>query len=196
LRGTRIAFNKDVRVIRFLFLLSFMLVLAAAGAQGAGLSGSETRFVYVDQHGKVQSAEVISRYSGKLKNPFPHLDPKLARAATIAEERAHAHSRRSCWRYVKEALLAAGAVDSYPQTALARQAGEELVNRYGFTRLPTRDPYQAPVGSVLVYGSGRGPGHVEIRTDHGFVSDFRTPTPSHRPLIGIYAKVTSPSNRG
>ena len=101
---------------------------------------------------------VISRYSGKLKNPFPNLDPKLARAATIAEDRAHAHSRRSCWRYVKEALLAAGAVDSYPQTALARQAGEELVNRYGFTRLATRDPYQAPVGSVLVYGSGRAAG--------------------------------------
>lgn len=183
-------------MIRFLFLLSFIFALAVAGAQGAGRSDSETRFVYVDQHGKVQSAEVISRYSGKLKNPFPHLDPKLARAATIAEERAHAHSRRSCWRYVKEALLAAGAVDSYPQTALARQAGEELVNRFGFTRLATRDPYQAPVGSVLVYGSGHGPGHVEIRTNNGFVSDFRTPTPSHRPLIGIYAKVASPSNRG
>jgi hypothetical protein len=48
----------------------------------------------------------------------------------------------------------------------------------------------------LVYGSGRGPGHVEIRTVNGFVSDFRTPTPSHRPLIGIYAKVASSSNHG
>ena len=183
-------------MIRFLLLpiLICPLVLATAGA--AGLSKSETRFVYVDRNGKVQSAEVISKYSGKLKNPFPNLDPKLARAATIAEERAHAHSRRSCWRYVKEALLAAGAVDSYPQTPLARQAGDELVNRYGFTRLATRDPYQAPVGSVLVYGAGRGPGHVEIRTNSGFVSDFRTPTPSHRPLIGIYAKVATPTRRG
>jgi len=92
---------------------------------------------------------------------------------------------------VKEALLASGAVDSYPQTALARQAGDELVSRYGFKRLATRDPYQAPVGSVLVYGSGRAAGHVEIRTAHGFASDFRTPTPSKRPLIGVYAKVSS-----
>ena len=182
-------------MIRFSLLFSLIFALGAVGVRAAGGSDSETRFVYVDQHGKVQSAEVISRFSGKLKNPFPHLDPKLARAATIAEERAHAHSRRSCWRYVKEALLAAGAVDSYPQTALARQAGEELVRRYGFTRLATRDPYQAPIGSVLVYGSGRGAGHVEIRTGRGFVSDFRTSTPSRRPLIGVYAKVT-PSNRG
>ena len=184
-------------MIRFLLLLGliFPLVLASAGA--ATPSNGETRFVYVDQHGKVQSAEVISHFTGKLsKNPFPNLDPKLARAATIAEERAHAHSRRCCWRYVKEALLAAGVVDSYPQTALARQAGDELVNRYGFTRLATRDPYQAPIGSVLVYGSKRGSGHVEIRTSHGFVSDFRTPTPSRRPLIGVYAKVATPANRG
>lgn len=184
-------------MIRFLLLLSLIFPLGLASAAAANPSDSETRFVYVDQHGKVQSAEVISRYTGKLpKNPFPHLDPKLTRAATIAEERAHAHSRRSCWRYVKEALLAAGAVDSYPQTPLARQAGEELVNRYGFTRLATRDPYQAPIGSVLVYGSRRGAGHVEIRTSSGFASDFRTPTPSRRPLIGIYAKVASPSTRG
>ncbi len=96
-----------------------------------------------------------------------------------------------CWRYVKEALLAAGAVDSYPKTSLARQAGAELVERYGFTKLPVRDPYQAPVGSVLVYGSGRGAGHVEIRTSRGFVSDFRASEPSRRPLIGVYAKVDS-----
>ncbi len=96
-----------------------------------------------------------------------------------------------CWRYVKAALLASGAVDSYPQTALARQAGDELVRRYGFKRLAMCDPYQAPVGAVLVYGSGRAAGHVEIRTRHGFASDFRTTTPSRRPLIGIYAKTSS-----
>ena len=83
-------------------------------------------------------------------------------AATIAEERAHAHSRMACWRYVKEALLASGAVDSYPHTAYAREAGKELVEHYGFTRLPVQDPYQAPIGSVLVYSSGRGAGHVPI----------------------------------
>lgn len=173
------------------FLFVGICAFALSSAQADGLSKSETRFVYVDGKGKVQSVKIISSFTGKTTHPFPHLDPSLARAATIAEERAHAHSRSRCWRYVKEALLASGAVDSYPQTALARQAGDELVQRYGFKRLAMRDPYQAPVGSVLVYGSGRVAGHVEIRTMHGFASDFRTPTPSRRPLIGIYAKISS-----
>jgi hypothetical protein len=194
LRGIGTAFIKGSHVFRFSLFLFLSCAIALSGTQAAGLSKSETRFVYVDAKGKVQSTEIISHYTGKMKD-LPHLDPKLARAATIAEERAHAHSNMRCWRYVKEALLAAGAVSSYPQTNLARQAGDELVYRYGFTRLAVRDPYQAPIGSVLVYGSGRAAGHVEIRTARGFVSDFRASTPSRRPLIGVYAKIDSP-NRG
>ncbi len=179
---------------RLIIFLSCIFLLSLASTQASGLSKSETRFVYVDAKGKVQSSEVISHYTGRIKN-LPHLDPKLAKAATIAEERANAHSKLRCWRYVKQALVAAGVVNSYPQTALARQAGKELVERYGFTRLAVRDPYQAPIGSVLVYGSGRAAGHVEIRTARGFVSDFRASTPSRRPLIGVYAKVDSPKRR-
>lgn len=184
------------RLILFLTLSAGLWALALSSAEAQSLSKSETRFVYVDARGKVQTAKIISGFTGKMKNPFPHLDPSLARAATIAEERAHAHSRMRCWRYVKEALLASGAVDSYPKTELARQAGDELVQHYGFKRLALRDPYQAPIGAVLVYGSGRAAGHVEIRTAHGFASDFRTPTPSRRPLIGIYAKTSSPTRSG
>ncbi len=117
----------------------------------------------------------------------PRLNPSLARAASIAQERAYAHSKSRCWHYVKEALLAAGAVDSRPKTALAKQAAGELVQVYGFKRLPIRDPYAAPIGAVLVYGSGAA-GHVEIRTRTGFVSDFHSPKPSRRPLIGVFAK--------
>lgn len=117
------------------------------------------------------------------------MNPALTRAASIAQERANAHSKSKCWRYVKQALLAAGAVDSYPKTALAKQAGNELVKNYGFKKLPVSDPYAAPLGSVLVYtAKGRAAGHVEIRTKQGFVSDFRTDTPSKRKLIGVYAK--------
>jgi hypothetical protein len=112
----------------------------------------------------------------------------LRRAATIAEERARAHSLSKCWRYVKEALVAAGVVKSRPETPLAKQAGQELVNKYGFKKLPVSDPYQAPVGAVLVYGAKRAAGHVEIRTEDGFVSDFRSKTPSRRPLLGVFAK--------
>ena len=114
-------------------------------------------------------------------------DSTMLNAARIAADRAHAHSQSSCWRYVKQALLAAKTIDSYPKTAYAKQAAAELTNDYGFKKLAISDPFQAPLGSVLVYG-GRGAGHVEIRTQEGFVSDFATPRPSKRPLIGVYVK--------
>lgn len=116
-------------------------------------------------------------------------DSRMIAAAQIAEQRARHHSVRRCWRYVKEALLEANVVDTYPQTALAKQAGDELIKRHGFKRLSINDPFKAPEGAVLVYG-GRGAGHVEIRTKGGFVSDFESPTPSKRPLLGIFVKPT------
>ena len=116
-------------------------------------------------------------------------DSRMIRAAQIAEERARRHSVRSCWRYVKTALLEANVVDTYPQTPLAKQAGDELIRKHGFRRLSIEDPFKAPVGAVLVYG-GPGAGHVEIRTTGGFVSDFESPTPSKRPLLGIFVKPT------
>jgi len=152
-----------------------------------------SKFVFKDASGKATSVDVIQSYqSTKIARPFTtadrQLDPKLMRAATIAEERAHAHSRRQCWHAVKEALLASGAISSRPKTEYAKQAGQELVNNYGFRKLPVNDPYQAPVGSVLVYNANRTAGHVEIRTKDGFVSDFRSKTPSHRPLLGVFVK--------
>ena len=116
-------------------------------------------------------------------------DSRMIRAAQIAQERARKHSISRCWRYVKQALVAAGAVDSYPKTAYARQAAVELPQSYGFKKLKTLDPAKAPVGAVLVYG-GRDAGHVEIKTATGYVSDFRSDKPyTHkRPLIGIFVK--------
>jgi hypothetical protein len=156
-------------------------------------SAGYPKFAYTDKSGKKHSVEVVDKYyPKKIVHPFakvdPSIDPKLQRAATIAQERAHAHSLAKCWHFVKEALVAAGVVKSLPQTTLAKQAGQELVNNYGFKKLPVSDPYQAPVGSVLVYDAKRAAGHVEIRTQDGFVSDFRSKTPSHRPLLGVYAK--------
>ena len=111
------------------------------------------------------------------------------RAATIAQERAHAHSRSMCWHYVKEALLASGVIDSRPKSELAKDAAQDLVSNYGFKKLSVSDPFAAPVGSVLVYGANHAAGHVEIRTQDGFVSDFFSKTPSPRPLLGVYAKL-------
>jgi hypothetical protein len=162
-------------------------------ALALGFSAPKPKFTYNDASGKKQSVEVVDKYyPKKLVEPFAKLDakidPKLRRAATIAEERAHAHSLSKCWHFVKNALVAAGVVKSRPGTPLAKQAGQELVNNYGFKKLPVSDPYQAPVGAVLVYGAKRAAGHVEIRTENGFVSDFRSKTPSRRPLLGVFAK--------
>ena len=175
------------------FAVTACSLLTAVAVQAA--SASKAPFTFKDKDGKTQSVSVISDYyPKKLTLPTPaakvdkSINPQLMRAATIAQERAHAHSRSRCWQYVKEALVASGAVSSYPGTAYAKQAGQELVNHYGFKKLPIQDPYKAPVGSVLVYTASRAAGHVEIRTKDGFVSDFRSKVPSHRPLVGVYAK--------
>jgi hypothetical protein len=153
-----------------------------------------SRFSFRSPQGKKESVPVISDYYPK-RIVYPYakvdrrIDNRLVQAATVAQERAHAHSRSRCWHYVKDALLASGVIDSRPKTDLARDAASELVNNYGFKRLSITDPFSAPIGSVLVYGTARSVGHVEIRTKDGFVSDFRSPTPSKRPLMGVYAKL-------
>jgi hypothetical protein len=153
-----------------------------------------SRFSFKSAEGKKESVPVISQYYPKqIVYPFGtvdrHIDGRLMQAASIAEERAHAHSRSRCWHYVKEALLASGVIETRPKTELARDAAQELVSNYGFKRLSVTDPFSAPIGSVLVYGTSRSVGHVELRTRNGFVSDFRSPTPSRRPLLGVYAKL-------
>src|SRR6185503_15081013 len=109
------------------------------------------------------------------------------KAAEIAASRARKHSTKRCWRYVKDALLAADMVDSRPTTVYAKQAASELTKEHGFEKIGEKNPYKAPLGSVLVYG-GRGAGHVEIRTARGFVSDFESRRPSSRPLLGVFVK--------
>lgn len=153
-----------------------------------------SHFSFRTPQGRQESVPVITNYYPKqIVYPFAkvdkHIDGRLMQAASIAEERAHAHSRSRCWHYVKEALLASGVVDSRPKSELARDAAADLVNNYGFKRLSVNDPFSAPVGSVLVYGTSRSVGHVEFRTKNGFVSDFRSPTPSRRPLLGVFAKL-------
>src|SRR5437899_4057913 len=94
-------------------------------------SAPNPKFAYTDASGKKQSAEVVDKYyPKKIVEPFAktdsQIDPKLRRAATIAEERAHAHSLSKSCHSVKEALVAAGVVKSLPQTTLAKQAGQEV----------------------------------------------------------------------
>src|SRR5438046_6959475 len=181
------------KLLAFLFVILGCAAFCPPQAAALVMSAPKPKFAYTDSSGKKQSVEVVDKYYPKtLVQPFAktdtNIDPKLRRAATIAEERAHAHSLSKCWHFVKEALVAAGVVKSRPQTTMAKQAGQELVNNYGFKKLPVSNPYEAPVGSVLVYGAKSAAGHVEIRTEDGFVSDFRSKIPSRRPLLGVFAK--------
>ncbi len=175
-----------------------IVVIAIASLTGGAIHGAradlnKTRFSYKNKKGETESVPVVTSYfSKKIQHPPAKvdrsLDPKMMRAATIAQERANAHSKSLCWRYVKQALVAAGVVKSYPKTAYAKEAGQELVKDFGFKKLPVRDPFKAPVGAVLVYGGNSVAGHVEIRTRDGFVSDFKSRVPSPRRLVGVYAK--------
>jgi hypothetical protein len=183
-------------VRKITLLLSVFSVFTVAFSASAAKTESlnfKPQFVFKDRNGKIVSVPIVDEYQkNKIVYPSakvdPRVNPQLVRAATIAQERAHAHSKSRCWHYVKEALVASGVVDGRPKTALAKQAGDELVRDYGFKKLPISDPFKAPLGSVLVYTARGAAGHVEIRTKDGFVSDFRSKTPSKRPLIGVYAK--------
>jgi hypothetical protein len=191
IRSIRGGFMRKTTLL-FAFIFIFGAALSAFAAKTENLT-FKPQFVFKDRNGKTVSAPIVDEYQKKkLVYPTakvdPRLNPKLMQAATIAQERAHAHSKSRCWHYVKEALMASGVIDGRPKTALAKQAGDELVRDYGFKKLPIRDPFAAPIGSVLVYNARGAAGHVEIRTKNGFVSDFRSPTPSKRPLIGVYAK--------
>jgi hypothetical protein len=170
-------------------LSALSLMFSAMPASAAGLVASPSHFYYKDSSGKTTSARIIRRYTYRIVHPGgridPKIDPALRRAATIAEDRANPRTQSRCWQYVKEALYAAGAVSSYPKSAYAYEAGEELTAKFGFQRLPVSDPYSAPVGAVLVYG---GKGHVEIRTKDGFVSDYHSNYRCFYPLIAVYGK--------
>jgi hypothetical protein len=126
-------------------------------------------------------------FKPRARKPRGQAGDSLVRASQIALTRAHPQTTWHCWRYVKDALLAARAVEKRPESAWAKHAGEELCKRHGFTKLELSDPYAAPVGAVIVYG-GADAGHVEFRSEQGFVSDFVSSTPYPRPLVGIYVK--------
>ena len=166
---------KSFQILLLLVVLS-LLAPAKSRAEGSLFDPDSAR--------KLDTTEVqaFGPKAGKFR-----YDKTMLNAARIAADRAHAHSQSTCWRYVKQALLAAKTIDSYPKTAYAKQAAAELTTDYGFKKLAITDPYAAPLGAVIVYG-GRGAGHVEIRTEEGFVSDFSTPRASTRPLIGVYVK--------
>ncbi len=119
-----------------------------------------SRFSFKNPGGKKESVPIITQYyPNQIVYPYGkidrHIDGRLMQAATIAQERAHAHSRSRCWHYVKDALLASGVIESRPKTELARDAATELVSNYGFKILPVSDPFSVPLENAVAPSSAR-----------------------------------------
>jgi len=193
--GTSLAYTARVHRFFFLAFLSLVGLLSTTiSARSEGLAKSRSRFYYSDFDGSIGSARIMRHYWVPVTHPDApvdsRLDPRLRKAATIAQDRANARSKSRCWQYVKTALVESGVIDSYPKTNYATQAGDELVHSYGFKRLPIHDQFAAPVGSVLVFGYGAA-GHVVIRTKTGFVSDYWTSNRCKYPLVAVYGKFSS-----
>lgn len=136
------------------------------------------------------------------------------KAAGLAKARVLPRSAGKCYRYVKQALLAGGAVDHYLGGGSAIEAGPELVGQgfvdiFGLPAAAIGSPYDAPVGAVLVYKAtatatdrNRIHGHIEMRVEGGFASDYFSPrartgpesngtvlnSSSGRALAGVYVK--------
>lgn len=101
-----------------------------------------------------------------------------------------------CYMVTKFILRDCGAVPVKLSGVYAKDAGPQL-QRYGYRRLSTTNPRQAPVGSVIVYGVSAGcrgrAGHIEIKADtNSYVSDFKISHPVSdsrcRYVKGIYFK--------
>ena len=159
------------------------ICLAILMVSSFGAKGQDSLF----DKGKARALSPSEQHFFGPKSRGVNYDPRMIRAAEIAKKRAHPKMTWLCWKYVKDALLASGVVTSRPTTPWAKNAGEELCRKYGFVELRIKDPRKAPVGAVVVYG-GPDAGHVEIRTENGFVSDFISATPYPRPLVGVFVK--------
>lgn len=163
-------------MIRLLWLAIFCLGLAAPVLAG---------------NGRLQASNPAPVYAREA-TVSPGVSADLRLAAAFCQLRALSTGQQKlCWKRVKEALVQAGAVSSYPKTPYAYQAGDELVARYGFRKIEISNPYDAPLGAVLVYkdnGEVNGWGHAEIRTLHGFVSDYVSRGCCKFRLTGVYIK--------
>ena len=169
--------------LSFLSLLRILCVVAALAAPALRASDS-----LYDPASAQPLTETQREFFGQRSGQFKY-DRRMIRAAEIASARACAEPTLRCWHFVKDALVESGVVSTRPTSVWAKQAGKELCQKFGFRKLHIRNPMDAPVGAVIVYG-GPDAGHVELRTESGFVSDFLSRTPYRRPLIGVYVKDT------
>lgn len=130
---------------------------------------------------------------------------------TIAKAPIVSGSIGACYNGVKTALLRSGLVDRRLVGVAAKNAGQEVEKEFINLMNPElkykiKSPKDAPKGSVLVYeghkcskaDSNCKYGHIEIKTESGFISDYYSPNArtgdalegKGRKLIGVYIKGT------
>ncbi len=130
---------------------------------------------------------------------------KVAKMIKAAKKSA-SRSKRLCYRYVKNALLAGDIIDSYPPSGKAKQAVTDL-KAQGMVNLmenpkyaaKIKSPADAPKGAVLVYSTGEAKeaGHIEIKTGEDknatYVSDYQSTNNIQKTTKGLYkAKIGKP----
>ena len=122
-------------------------------------------------------------------NQFPEVvkysESKQAESTiSFALKNKYAKSKAYCYRAVKKALVAAGAVKKYPPSEHAKQAVGDL-KKEGFINMldhPSyskliKTPDDAPKGAILVYANNtHESGDTQIKedwgSDSGYVNDF------------------------
>ncbi|MDG0817941.1 hypothetical protein [Bdellovibrio svalbardensis] len=131
---------------------------------------------------------------------------KKVEKAIRAAKKSASRSKRLCYRYVKNALLAGDLIDSYPPGGKAKQGVSDLkaqgmVNLLDNPKYASRirTPADAPKGAVLVYSTGESKeaGHIEIKTGDGknatYVSDYQSAKNIQQTTKGIYkARIGKP----
>lgn len=196
------AANPQIRNINRIYPGDVIKLPAGATSGQAGQTGQTS----VQPGGQVNGANAdVANVAGLRPNDAS------VQAADYARSHVLGGSIGKCYAYVKKALQATGAVNTYLPGVAAKGAGPELekqgfVNVLGKPGANIRSPYDAPPGAVLVYGAAPGAtdknakyGHIEIRTRDGFASDYfsqraRTGDASAglegrgRVLIGVYIK--------
>ncbi len=105
-------------------------------------------------------------------------------------------SKGKCYAAVKDALVSAGLASTRLPGASAIQAHTQgHLSRLGFVNMiRSVNAQSAAEGCVFVYsgGNGHSHGHIEVKTDSGFCSDYcsaRPLTSRHHRLEAVYCKM-------
>ena len=154
-----------------------------------------SKFVFKDASGKATSVDVIQSYqSTKIGRPFATADRQASiqnrcgAAAPIAEERAHAHSSMATPARSKGGPPCIRRDQLPPEDRIRERGGSGISQQLWLPKAAGERSVSSAGGFGPVDNANRAAGHVEIRTNNGFVSDFRLETPSRRPLLGVFVK--------